>query len=334
MNRSLYYPMGRNADMDAGGAADLQTDIMRFMAILSLCLVAIFALVQSLPLNRVVPVTPTESLTEPAVVKPEKGSDPISEMGSDPFSTPQPTTVREPVTAQPQPAEVVEEATPVREITWRDLIRKPAPVADKTPPESTQAPVPPAPPPEPAARELAEAPVPPDTPPAPAPSTPQPVAEEPLATSRELASEVVPVEEATEAPADVPAREGFTLRFESDTALTRLVARNEVGLYAIGQERSLRMSVNRGAVTFWPASAPNQFHEMDPGTVPNEVVTALRRSGTLGPDLGPDPAGSGPELKWGVTLPVRMRQQLDGYLTEHSSGALVIEGGGNLRLEP
>ena len=318
MNRSLYYPMGRNADMDAGGAADLQTDIMRFMAILSLCLVAIFALVQSLPLNPVVPVTPTESL--------EKGSDPFSQPSPE---TPQPAAAPESVKDPAHPA-----PPNIREITWRDLIRKPAPIAEKTPPESTQAPVPPAPPPEPAARELAEAPVPPDTPPAPAPSTPQPVAEEPLATSRELASEVVPVEEATEAPADVPAREGFTLRFESDTALTRLVARNEVGLYAIGQERSLRMSVNRGAVTFWPASAPNQFHEMDPGTVPNEVVTALRRSGTLGPDLGPDPAGSGPELKWGVTLPVRMRQQLDGYLTEHSSGALVIEGGGNLRLEP
>ena len=51
MNRSLYYPLGRAADMDAGGAADLQTDIMRFMAILSLCLVAIFALVQSIRWN-------------------------------------------------------------------------------------------------------------------------------------------------------------------------------------------------------------------------------------------------------------------------------------------
>ena len=50
MTRSpLFYPMHRG-DTDAGGAADLQTDIMRFMAILALCLVAIFALVQSIPL--------------------------------------------------------------------------------------------------------------------------------------------------------------------------------------------------------------------------------------------------------------------------------------------
>ncbi len=57
MTRSpLAYPLNRSADMDAGGAADLQTDIMRFMAILSLCLVAIFALVQSIPITPTQPV--------------------------------------------------------------------------------------------------------------------------------------------------------------------------------------------------------------------------------------------------------------------------------------
>ena len=48
--RRVPHPMYRAAEADGGGAADLQTDVMRFMAILSLCLVAIFALVQSLPL--------------------------------------------------------------------------------------------------------------------------------------------------------------------------------------------------------------------------------------------------------------------------------------------
>src|SRR5210317_40208 len=81
MTRSpLAYPLNRSADLDAGGAADLQTDIMRFMAILSLCLVAIFALVQSIPLTPIEsvrvedgPVVPTP---EPIVVAvPE--SDPV-----------------------------------------------------------------------------------------------------------------------------------------------------------------------------------------------------------------------------------------------------------------
>lgn len=301
MNRSIYYPLGRATDMDAGGAADLQTDIMRFMAILSLCLVAIFALVQSIPLNPVAPVTPNESATEPVAAQP------VEELPSP--NTPQPTAAPESVEAQPQTAPPT-----VREITWRDLIRKPSPAAENTPPKSTQAPVTPAPPPEPAARGLAEAPVPPGTPPAPAPSTPQPE-KKTSGASTSVAEETI---------TDEAASEGFTLRFESNIALTRLVARNEIGLYAISQQRALRMNVNRGAYTFWPASAPNQFHEMEPGTVPNEVVTALRRSGSL---------GLAPEVKWGVTLPPKMRGQLDGYLAEHTGGALVIEGDGNLRLE-
>ena len=65
MTRSpLAYPLNRSADMDVGGAADLQTDIMRFMAILSLCLVAIFALVQSIPLTPAEPA-PTRTHTGP-----------------------------------------------------------------------------------------------------------------------------------------------------------------------------------------------------------------------------------------------------------------------------
>jgi len=317
MNRSLYYPLGRAADMDAGGAADLQTDIMRFMAILSLCLVAIFALVQSIslepseaitrpsPLPPPKPInaepTPIEVPTPPAPA-PEKGSDPFSasEMGSDPFSQPEATK------AQPQ----------VKEITWRDLIPKSTPAAEQNPNESTQAPVtPPAPPPEPAARELAEAPVPPTTPPAPAPSPEK--GSDPIS---EMGSD--PFSETT---TTAPEQEGFTLRFESDTALTRLVARNEIGLYAITDDKSLRMSVNRGTYSFWPASAPNQYHEMDPATVPADVITALRRSGSLGLD---------PAVKWGVTLPSKTQGQLNNYLTEYTGGSLVIEGDGNLRLEP
>ncbi len=309
MNRSLYYPLGRNADMDAGGAADLQTDIMRFMAILALCLVAIFALVQSIslePLDPVRPPSPPVSPTEPAVPSPAKAV-PSQEM-------PQPTATPETVTAQPDPA-----PSEVREITWRDLIPKSTPAAEQSPNESTQAPVtPPAPPPEPAARELAEAPVPPTTPPAPAPSP-----EKGSDRISEIRSD--PFSSFSETTTTAPEQEGFTLRFESDTALTRLVARNEIGLYAITDDKSLRMSVNRGTYSFWPASAPNQFHEMDPATVPADVITALRRAGSLGLD---------PAVKWGVTLPSKTQGQLNNYLTEYTGGSLVIEGDGNLRLEP
>jgi len=51
-------------DAEAGGAADLQTDVMRFMAIISMCLVAIFAIVQTIPLAPVIEQRPPEPITE------------------------------------------------------------------------------------------------------------------------------------------------------------------------------------------------------------------------------------------------------------------------------
>ncbi len=263
MTRSpLSYPLNRGMDLDAGGAADLQTDVMRFMAIISLCLVAIFALVQSLP----APESGPQSLASHAVIEaaPAAEEAPAAATGETPA---------------PEPANV----TPAQ---------APAPLS---PPR--REPLPPAVPyREPEAVKARAEPV-----PRPVPAPPAAAAEPP--------------------PTVAPAQDGFTLRFESDLALTRLVARNEVGLYAVRPGKALRMSVNRGAVSFWPASSPGQFHEMQESTVPPDVIAALRRSGTAG------------VVTWGVTLPARLSRELERYLAQDSGGSLVIGANGDLRLE-
>lgn len=217
MTRSrLFYPLNRSVDADAGGLSDLQTDVMRFIAILALCLVAIFALVQSIPL------APVEQ---------------------------QPTTLEE----QEVPVAAPQELTPEPDVAVeRDT-------------QTTKAP-----------------------------------------------------------PPEKPEREGFTLRFEDETALTRLVARNEVGLYAILPAKSYRMNVNRGTMSFWPASMPNRFHEMDERTVPDSVIDAFGRSS----------ASRAEAPKWGVTIPPATSRQIEEYLREAEGGALIIDAGGELRLEP
>ena len=235
----LFYPLNRGMDAEAGGAADLQTDVMRFIAILSLCLVAIFALVQSIPLA---PVQP-----DPAPAPTQSIDIPIADS--------QPVEARPPLPVEP--ARIIPDMPEPREI-----------IEHRPPPATESQPAPPV-------------------------------------------------------PAAQP-EEGFTLKFESDIALTRLVARGEIGLYAIAPDQALRMSVNRGDFSFWPASLPNQFHEMDGTTVPTNVVAALHRAGRV-------PAES---VKWGVTLPSRMLKKLNQYISEHSGGALIIGGGGELRLEP
>lgn len=226
MSRSpLFYPMHRG-DTDAGGAADLQTDIMRFMAILALCLVAIFALVQSIPL---VPEAPPQS----------------------------------PAAAAPPPLAKAAEPVP------------------QTPPRVEV--------------------------PAQASAPPQPEPEQPVQLTH---------------PTSAPEKEGFTLRFESDLALTRLVASGKVGLYAISDGRARRMTVRDSRISFWDASAPNSYHEMEAGTVPRPVLDALARSGVNTAQVG-----------WGVTLPGKLREQLNSLVRGNSGGELVIGGNGQLRLE-
>ena len=229
MTRSpLAYPLNRGVDADVGGAADLQTDVMRFMAILSLCLVAIFALVQSMPMA--------------------------------PSAEPVPAEVPDPV-AEP----VIEQA------------QNAAPVA---------------------------------------------IPELPIQTTQ--AAEATPVTEAVAEPIATPLEEpeGFILRFESDAALMRLVSANQVGVYAIEDQRARRMTVSESRISFWDASTPNSFHEMELSTVPLPVVDALARTGA-----------DTDKISWGVTLPGKLMGQLDGLMQDHRGGSLVIGSNGDIRLE-
>jgi len=263
MTRSpLFYPLHR-ADSDAGGAADLQTDIMRFMAILALCLVAIFALVQSIPL------LPEAPATSPAAAAPP----------------PPPPPAAEPERAA---APTAESATPDEHIVLRHPKWTPTFAAPRSPsqPLSTAAPRREA---EPQASPAADA----------------------------VRNPTVPPEQPAE-----PGRRGFTLRFESDLALTRLVAAGQVGLYAIGAGHARRMTVSESRISFWDASTPGSFHEMEAATVPRPVIDALARAGV-----------DANSIAWGVTLPGKMRRELDTLMHGSEGGALVIGADGELRLE-
>jgi hypothetical protein len=276
MTRSpLAYPLNRAADTDVGGAADLQTDIMRFMAILSLCLVAIFALVQSIPLAPIEPVDGGLPATEPAA----EGS------------------------ASPEPApQTVESDLPATE---------PAPVGGGSAATELEKPVVLTRPtwepkfPKPAEAKVASRP---------APTAREPVASEPSqAIPEPVASEVAPVE---------PEQEGFTLRFASNTALTRAVAAHQVGLYAITAGAAKRMAVSDSRLSFWDASTPNAFHEMESSTVPAPVVQALARTGV-----------ETAAVNWGVTLPGKMTRQVENLMQQHSGGTLIIAASGEIHWE-
>lgn len=256
MTRSpLFYPLNRGGESEAGGAADLQTDVMRFMAILSLCLVAIFALVQSMPLAPTVDANP----------------------GIEPQS----------VTAKklPERPDPVANENPITEI---ELTR---PQRKKLPP--------------------------PETPVVLQRSRPILSASETVETDDEERAEEQPV---APMPVDIAAEEGFSLRFETDATLTSLVAQQVVGFYAITGTETFRMNIDGAKISFWPASTPAQFHEMELTTVPDDVVRAFSR------------ASSTSGIKWGVTLTPGMSQSLTHYLNTEKGGALVIANNGRIDL--
>jgi hypothetical protein len=167
--------------------------------------------------------------------------------------------------------------------------------------------------PEPASEPVPE----PD--PVPEPQIEQPVT---LARPAPAPAPAPAADQAAVPPTEPSEEEGFTLRFESDLALTRLVAAGKVGLYAIADGRARRMTVRDSRISFWDASAPNRYHEMEAGTVPRPVVDALARAGVNTTAVG-----------WGVTLPGTLQQQLDRLVSSNTGGALVIGGDGKLRLE-
>lgn len=259
MSRSpLAYPLNRAVDAEGGGAADLQTDVMRFMAILALCLVAIFALVQSIPL------APIPAPEERAEAQPPE---PVATTTTAPAVPPVPP---------PAPAAAKDVAAPVQESV---VLTRPKWTPQRTPNELPAA---------------------------------EPV-QTPLPAVEQAPDNAIP---------DAPTDEGFTLRFASDAALMRAVAAHHVGVYAIEPGRARRMTVSDSRVSFWDASTPNSFHEMEPGTVPQAVAAALARSG-----------GTSGDLKWGVTLPGRMKARLDELMAQHPGGALIIGANGNIHWE-
>ena len=259
MRSPLAYPLNRSADMDGGGAADLQTDIMRFMAILSLCLVAIFALVQSIPLTPTVapqaPVpVPAPQIAEPAAIPPAR---PPIDAPAPPVRTVQ-ANAQPAKTATPEPEQIT-----VTRPKW-----VPKTVAARTEPAPAASPV------------LQPPPV----------KAPDPI--------------------------------GFTLRFESDAALMRAIAAGQVRLYAISGSRAQRMAVSESRISFWDASTPNTFHEMETTTVPPAVIDAHKRSGAASQDVN-----------WGVTLPGKLKSQLDALMQAHTGGSLIISADANIHWE-
>lgn len=290
---------------DGGGLEELQTDVMRFMAILAFCLVAIFALVQSIPLGSpsspdVAADTPPNTSPNNPPIEPQELSPPEAPLRKTaPTQTP-PRDRQETVPLTPRPVPDPAPLSPRKErlaSLTRDEATETSPLPSPRHSEPTE-PTPIEPTTKPPLRESTESP---------AESAAQPPTSEP------------------QTPTQTPSRDiGFSLRFESDQALRALVARGDVALYAFASDKAWRMLGSGERLTFQPSQTPTRFHIMTRDTVPTDVVNALRRTYAV---------GSPGAVTWGVTLPAETTQQLGRILQSRRGGELVIQPDGRLRLE-
>ena len=301
--RQARFPAASGA---AGNDTDaLQTDVMRFMSIIGLCLMAVFALVQSIPQQQ--PDKPVQledleqqlqqerqALADIKQASMQKQQD-LDELRGQLLATQQQldrsrkavaAIKREP---RQQAAKPVIEKRPVPAPAAKPVIEKRSPLEAAAKPVIEKHP-----PPAPAAKPVIE-----KRPP------PAPIAK------------------------PLPAKQGFSLRFASATALDRQVAAGSVSLYGMLDQQAWQLSMVAGTPAAASTSFPKWFHEMSAATVPTHYLHSLKNKAD----------GRGPSrVVWGVQLPAATRTAIASLLQGQQArgqqgGALVIQGDGQVTLE-
>jgi len=126
------------------------------------------------------------------------------------------------------------------------------------------------------------------------------------------------------APKPLPAKQGFTLRFASAAALDRLVTAGSVTLYGMADQQAWRLSMDAGRPATAQASFPQWFHEMSAATVPAHYLRSLENTAN-------GPAQS--SVVWGVQLPAATKEAIAALTRGQPGGALVIRSNGQVILE-
>jgi hypothetical protein len=119
-------------------------------------------------------------------------------------------------------------------------------------------------------------------------------------------------------------REGFVLRFASADALDRLVRSGSVEFVGIQGDRAWRLSLADAGPRFSSGRKPVRFHEMTADTVPAGYLRAFARVADLA-----EPSA----VVWGVRLPPSIEDRIGRLTRAAKGGVLVIRGDGRVVLE-
>lgn len=121
-----------------------------------------------------------------------------------------------------------------------------------------------------------------------------------------------------------PGRSGFTLRFASDEVLQQLIRRGRVSFYAIAGKKAWQLKPQNERPVYVPVEFPRQFYEMQTATVPHEYSGAFQ---------GQVAAFGRTAVTWGVTLPSQTTADIHRIIENRTGGDLVITAGGEVELK-
>ncbi len=120
-----------------------------------------------------------------------------------------------------------------------------------------------------------------------------------------------------------PAPKGFTLRFTSDEVLEKLISDGTVNFYAIAGKNAWRLKLSGGRPVYIAAEFPRQIYEMETPTVPIDYVAVFQRQIA---------AFGRHTLTWGVTLPGGMTASINQMVRDPKGGHLIITANGRVKL--
>ena len=120
-----------------------------------------------------------------------------------------------------------------------------------------------------------------------------------------------------------PAKKGFTLRFASDTALETLIARKKVYFFALAGQKAWQLKLANGRPVYMAAKTPSKIYEMETTTVPaNYAAVFSRQVAAFGRDT----------VTWGVTIPDQTAAAINRLIQKSEGGELVIMPDGEVKL--
>ncbi|MEM1435275.1 MAG: hypothetical protein AAGG11_14540 [Pseudomonadota bacterium] len=229
----------------------LQADVMRFMAIIAFCLVAVLALVRQIePVAPDEPQRSAESTVASPTPEPKLQPEPVVERIIQPVVEPVPEPAPIPVAAPVVPVPEPPEPRPSAVVQGPAALRQPVTEVEVAPPVRE---------PEPTLAAPVAAPI-----------------EDPAPAAAQIDAEAL-----APSPIDSRSDEGLTLRFATDQDFLRLVAKGDIRVFLFGADSTYRL---RPDYRFAPATTPRQLFEVMPETVPAQIrgrATQLRDASAL-----------------------------------------------------